>query len=74
MAVALFFPSGIGNFWLVNLIWFIFKCIVVSIFTITIVRATRARMRLDQAFKFYLLLPTALALASLIFVLFSVGI
>jgi len=71
LAVALFFPTGIGDFWLVNLLWFIFKCIVVSFFTITLVRATRARMRLDQAFKFYLLLPTVLALISLVLTLLS---
>lgn len=72
LAVALFFPSGIGNLWLVNLIWFIFKCIVVTFFTITLVRATRARMRMDQAFKFYLLVPTGLAFISLVLTLFSV--
>lgn len=71
LAVALFFPSGIGSFWLVNLLWFIFKCIVVSFFTITLVRATRARMRLDQAFKFYLLVPTGLALISMVLTLLS---
>ncbi|WP_434512551.1 respiratory chain complex I subunit 1 family protein [Desulfitobacterium sp. AusDCA] len=71
MAVALFFPSGIGSFWLINLLWFIFKCIVISFFTITFVRATRARMRLDQAYKFYLLFPTALALISLVLTLLS---
>jgi NADH-quinone oxidoreductase subunit H len=71
LAVALFFPSGIGDFWLFNLLWFIFKCIVISFFTVTLVRATRARMRIDQAFKFYLLIPTALALVSLVLTLFS---
>ena len=72
LAVALFFPSGLGNFWIVNLLWFIIKCLVVSFFTITLVRATRARMRLDQAFKFYLLVPTALALISLTLTLFKI--
>lgn len=74
LAVALFFPSAIGNFWLVNLLWFIVKCIVVSFFTITLVRATRARMRMDQAYKFYLLIPTALALVSMVFALLSIRI
>jgi NADH-quinone oxidoreductase subunit H len=74
LAVALFFPQGIGSFWLLNLLFFIFKCIVVSFFTITLVRATRARMRLDQAYKFYLLLPTALASVSLVLTLLSVRI
>lgn len=74
LAVALFFPAGLGSFWLVNLIWFIFKCLVVTTITITLVRASRARMRLDQAFKFYLLFPTLLALVSLVCTLFSVRI
>ena len=74
LATALFFPTGIGSFWLVNLLWFVFKCAVVSFFTITLVRATRARMRLDQAFKFYLLVPTALAAVSLVLTLLSVRI
>lgn len=74
MAVALFFPSGIGSFWLVNLLWFIFKCIVVTLVTITIVRATRARMRIDQAYKFYLLVPTGMTLISLVLTLLSVRV
>lgn len=74
MAVALFFPNTLGSFWLINLLWFIFKCIVVTLITITFVRATRSRMRLDQAFRFYLTIPTGLALISLILTLFSVRI
>lgn len=74
LAVALFFPSGIGDFWLVNLLWFVLKCAVISFFSLTLVRATRARMRLDQAYKFYLLVPTALALVSLVLTLFSVRV
>lgn len=74
LTVALFFPSGISSFWLINLLWFIFKCIVVSTVTITVVRATTARMRLDQAYKFYLQIPTAMALISLVLTLFSVRV
>lgn len=70
LAAALFFPTGLSGSWLINLLWFILKCVVISFFTITLVRATRARMRLDQAFKFYLIFPTALALISLVLVLF----
>lgn len=69
LAIALFYPTGLGNFWLVNLFWFLFKCLVVIFFTITLIRATRARMRLDQAFKYYLLFPTGLALISLVLTL-----
>lgn len=74
LGVALFFPTGLGSFWLVNLLWFIFKCLIVSTVTITVVRATRARMRLDQAYKFFLLLPTGLALISLVLTLLSVRV
>lgn len=71
LAVALFFPSTLGGFWLINLLWFIFKCIILATLSITVVRATRARMRIDQAFKFYLIVPTGLALVSLILTLLS---
>ena len=74
LTVALFFPSGLGSFWLLNLLWFIFKCIVICTATITVVRATTARMRMDQAYKFYLLIPTAMALISLFLTLFSVRV
>jgi NADH-quinone oxidoreductase subunit H len=72
LAAALFFPTGIGSFWLVNLIWFVFKCSVTAFFTITLVRATRARMRLEQAYKFILVVPTSLALISLVLTLFRI--
>ncbi len=71
LAVALFFPTGIGSFWLVNLLWFIFKCVTVCLFAVTLVRATRARMRLDQAYKFFLIYPTALAFISLVLTLLA---
>jgi len=71
LAVALFFPSTLGGFWLVNLLWFILKCIILVTLSITVVRATRARMRMDQAFKFYLIVPTGLALVSLVLTLLS---
>lgn len=74
LAAALFFPLGLGNLWPVNLLWFLCKCVVLSFFAITLVRATRARMRMDQAYKFYLLVPTGLALISLVLTLLSVKI
>jgi NADH-quinone oxidoreductase subunit H len=72
LAVALFFPSTIGGFWMINLLWFILKCVVLATLSITVVRATRARMRIDQAFKFYLLAPTGFALVSMVLTLLSV--
>jgi len=71
LAVALFFPTGIGSFWLVNLLWFIVKCLIICVFSITLVRATRARMRLDQAYKFFLIYPTSLTLISLVLILLT---
>lgn len=67
--VALFFPAVIGRLGIVNLIWFLLKCLILVIICITFLRATRARMRIDQAFKFYLIVPTGLALVSLILTL-----
>lgn len=69
LAVALFFPATLGGFWPVNLLWFVSKCAVLITVTVTVVRATRARMRIDQAFKFYLVFPAGLALISLILTL-----
>ncbi|HEX2945483.1 MAG TPA: complex I subunit 1 family protein [Clostridia bacterium] len=74
LAVALFFPGTLGSFWLINLLWFVFKCLLVITLTITVVRATRARMRMDQALKFYLTVPVALALVSLVLTLLGVRI
>jgi NADH-quinone oxidoreductase subunit H len=74
LAVALFFPGTLGSFWLVNLLWFVFKCLLVITLTITVVRATRARMRMDQALKFFLIVPVALALVSLVLTLLGVRI
>lgn len=74
LTVALFFPAGLGSFWLVNLLWFIFKCLVIAFFSITLVRATRARMRLEQAYKFFLIYPTSLTLISLILTLLTVRV
>jgi NADH-quinone oxidoreductase subunit H len=71
LTVALFFPTELGSFWLVNLLWFIFKCVVIMFFTNTLIRAMQARMRIDQAYKFYLLVPTAMALMSLILTVMS---
>ena len=74
LAVALFFPNGLSGIWIVNLLWFVLKCALVTTITITIVRATRARMRMDQAFKFYLLVPSALALVSLAITIISAAL
>lgn len=71
LGVALFFPQTISSLLIVNLIWFMFKCVVLTIITVTVVRATRARMRADQAFKFFITFPTVMALISLVLVFVS---
>lgn len=71
LGVVLFFPATIGGYWIINLLWFVIKCVVLATLCITVVRATRARMRIDQAFKFYLIAPTGLALVSMVLTLLS---
>lgn len=71
LGVALFFPATLGGSWILNLLLFVMKCIVLATLSITVVRATRARMRIDQAFKFYLIAPAGLALVSMVLTLLS---
>lgn len=68
LGVAMFFPGTLGNFWPVNLLWFLFKCIVLMLLSLTVVKAATGRYRIEQAFRFYVTVPTALALSSLILV------
>ena len=67
-ALALFFPGTISDFWIVNLIWFVFKCLVLMLLSLTLVKSATGRFRIDQAFRFYVKVPTALALVSLVLV------
>lgn len=69
LGVVLFFPGCIGDFWLVNLIWFLVKCLLLMFFSITLVRTATGRFRIDQAVRFYFRIPTALALISLVLVI-----
>jgi len=69
LGVALFFPTPLSESFLLNLIWFSLKCFVLMIISITLVRTTTGRLRIDQAFKFYLRWPTVLALVSLVLTL-----
>lgn len=68
LGVAMFFPGTLGNFWPVNLLWFLFKCILLMLLSLTVVKAATGRYRIEQAFRFYVTVPTALALSSLILV------
>ena len=69
LGVALFFPGTISDFWIVNLIWFVFKCLVLMLLSLTLVKSATGRFRIDQAFRFYVKVPTVLALVSLVLVL-----
>lgn len=68
LGVALFFPGTISDFWIVNLIWFVFKCLVLMLLSLTLVKSATGRFRIDQAFRFYVKVPTILALVSLVLV------
>ncbi|MFT7003700.1 MAG: NADH-quinone oxidoreductase subunit H [Sulfurimonas sp.] len=72
LGIALFFPAPMGDNFLLNLLGFFLKCLILMIFSITIVRASTGRMRIDQAFKYYLTIPTVLALISLGLTLFEI--
>lgn len=68
IGVALFFPGTICPWWPINLLWYIFKCLVLMLLSLTLVRAATGRYRIEQAFRFYVTVPMALALCSLILV------
>lgn len=68
LGVALFFPGTLGNFWLVNLLWFLAKCLLLMIVSLTLVKSATGRFRIDQAFWFYIKYPTVLSLISLVLV------
>lgn len=68
LGVAMFFPGTLGDFWLVNLLWFLFKCLVLMLVSLTLVKSATGRYRIDQAFRFFVFVPTMLALCSLLLV------
>lgn len=68
LGVAMFFPGTICPWAPINLLWFLFKCLLLMLFSLTLVKAATGRYRIDQAFRFYVTVPTLLALASLIMV------
>lgn len=68
LGVLLFFPATLTDYALVNLLWFVCKCLLLMLLSITLVKSANGRFRIDQAFRFYLGLPLALALLSLILV------
>jgi NADH-quinone oxidoreductase subunit H len=68
LGVALFFPGVVSAWWPINLLWFILKCLVLMVVSLTLVKSATGRFRIDQAFRFYITVPVALAMCSLILV------
>ena len=68
LGVAMFFHGTLGDFWLLNLVWFLVKCLALMLVSLTLVKSATGRYRIDQAFRFFVLVPTMLALCSLLLV------
>lgn len=68
LGVALFFPGTLPGGEIVNLIWFMFKCVLFVAVPMTLVKAATGRVRIEQAMTFFLKYPAALALLSLVLV------
>ncbi|MEZ7195216.1 respiratory chain complex I subunit 1 family protein [Pseudodesulfovibrio karagichevae] len=65
LGVALFFPLLLpGGIW-VNLPFHLFKCLVLMLASVSLFRASTGRLRIDQAFTFFLKYPSSLAYVSL---------
>jgi NADH-quinone oxidoreductase subunit H len=65
LGVAMFFPGTIGGGMIPNLLWFLLKCFVLMVVSLTLVKVSTGRFRVDQAFWFYIKYPTVLSLISL---------
>lgn len=61
-------PSGTIGGILLGIIWHVLFVILLLLIVISLVRATTARIRVEQAFKFYWTYPTLLSILSLILV------
>ncbi len=66
LGVLLFFPGDPADGFLVNLAWFVIKCLGLMALALTLVKSATGRFRVDQAMKFYLKYPAGLALCSLL--------
>lgn len=64
LGIALFIPFAPDN-WALGLIVWLVKMLVLMLIGITVVRVSIGRMRIDQAFAFFLKWPLLLAVASL---------
>lgn len=66
LGVTLFFPGTLPGGEIVNLVWFMVKCVLFVTVPMTLVRAATGRFRIEQAMTFFLKYPAALALLSLV--------
>ena len=66
--VVLFFPGAISDIHAVNLVWFVVKCALFMLFTLTVVKSATGRLRIEQALSFFFKYPTGLAFLSLVLV------
>ena len=65
VGVVLFFPATIMGGAVVNLLWFMVKCLLLYFFAVTLVKAATGRFRVEQALLFYMKVPGPLASVSL---------
>ena len=66
LGVVIFFPGTLGGWFIFDLLWFVAKCLLLYTVAVTLVKSATGRFRVDQALKFYLMVPTPLALISLL--------
>ncbi len=69
LGVIMFFPGCLGDIWIVNLAWFMVKCLLLMFFAISLMKGAMGRLRIDQAMRFYIKVPAILALVSLVLVI-----
>ena len=68
LGVVLFFPGTISDIPAVNLVWFVVKCVLFMLLTLTAVKSATGRLRIEQALSFFFKYPTGLAFLSLVLV------
>ena len=68
LGVVLFFPGTISDIPAVNLVWFVVKCALFMLLTLTVVKSATGRLRIEQALSFFFQYPTGLAFLSLVLV------
>ena len=55
--MVLFFPGTISDIPAVNLVWFVVKCALFMLFTLTVVKSATGRLRIEQALSFSSSIP-----------------